>query len=298
MIKQNLDNLMFNLKKEIITNKYRNIQLPINFKFNQRSLIKNKTDIFLFDVKLPKNIELKTKDVKIKLDTKLNYEFLKINIGRLLEYNDTGNIYLFSNYEQDFTTDTRLINITYNIDYNNLMFERVLCMYNFVNSKFFKNNTCFVDSDAFVKIDKLNLFDNEFDVALTHRDISGFMPINEGVFFVKVQNIENVKNFFKEYLSNFLTISESDLIKKYYNMNIKQWRGGQLSLNMIVYRNGSKFLDYESIEDTKFKLLILPVYYYNFSPEVGKQYSLNFIKQKKVLHFKGNRKKYFSLRNL
>ena len=73
---------------------------------------------------------------------------------------------------------------------------------------------------------------------------------------------------------------------------------GLITINMIVYRNGSKFLDYESIEDTKFKLLILPVYYYNFSPEVGKQYSLNFIKQKKVLHFKGNRKKYFSLRNL
>ena len=78
MIKQNLDNLMYNLKKEIITNKYRNIQLPINFKFNQRSLIKNKTDIFLFDVKLPKNIELITKDVKIILDTKLNYECIKI----------------------------------------------------------------------------------------------------------------------------------------------------------------------------------------------------------------------------
>ena len=38
---------------------------------------KNKTDIFLFDVKLPKNIEIKTKDVKINLDTKLrNSSFL------------------------------------------------------------------------------------------------------------------------------------------------------------------------------------------------------------------------------
>ena len=171
------------------------------------------------------------------------------------------------------------------------MYERVRCMYSFVNSDLFLNKTCFIDIDVFINLEKLAIFDNNFDIALTHRNIPGFMPINEGIIFIKNTNKLSVLKFFKKYIWNYLTIGNSKEIIKHYDKNVFQWRGGQLSLNLLVYSNGSLFLDYETKVFNKTKILFLPVFYYNFSPKIGEEYSKEYLNKKIVLHFKGRIKK-------
>jgi len=255
--------------------------------------LSNKVDVFIFDVSLKNEIVINAREVKdYKIQAEETKKILDINIKKLLENKDLGYIYLFTNYEQKYLKNEKIVNILVNIDTDKLMYERVLCMASFVNSKLFQNPTCFVDTDAFVKIDLINLFEYSFDIALTHRDDGSKMPINEGVLFVNNQNKERIKLFFDEYTRNYRIISKSKAVKKYYGMNLDLWRGGQLSLNMIAYNNGSKFRDYELIKKKNFTLMMLPVYYYNFTPINNKNYTLKFLKLKKVLHFKGNLKKY------
>lgn len=249
-------------------------------------------DIFLFHAVTEKISEIQYKDMgNISIDNFINTKILKLNIQRLLNSKKINRIFLFSNYEADFFNNEKVINIKLEINEKKLMYERVICMYSFVKSKLFLNNTCFVDLDVFIHPEKLTILDNNFDIALTHRSIPGFMPINEGIIFAKKTNKNSVINFFKEYLLIYLSIGSSKEVLDHYNKDVFQWRGGQLSLNLLVYDNGSLYIDYETKLLDKTKILFLPVFYYNFSPKSGDEYSINYLKEKIVIHFKGNLKK-------
>ena len=117
------------------------------------------------------------------------------------------------------------------------------------------------------------------------------MPINEGIIFTKSTNKLNVQDFFEKYFQNYVSIGNSKEILDYYDKDVFQWRGGQLSLNLLLYNNESLFLDYEIKMLNKTRILFLPVFYYNFSPKIGEEYSQKYLKQKMVLHFKGRIKK-------
>ena len=77
------------------------------------------------------------------------------------------------------------------------MFERVvLTMASYVRSKAFFRPVLFLDIDAFLIHPVSALFNNDFDVGLTHRHIVGQMPINEGVIFANIINKDGLEKSF------------------------------------------------------------------------------------------------------
>ena len=110
------------------------------------------------------------------------------------------------------------------------MFERVVAMNAYVRSSLFSAPTVFLDIDAFMLRPLNNVFNNYFDIGLTHRHIVGQMPINEGVIFANNQRHKKVIKFFDSYLASYLEAEKSERVAKIYK-NIRRWRGGQLAIN-------------------------------------------------------------------
>lgn len=122
------------------------------------------------------------------------------------------------------------------------------------------------DTDIIVNEDLSDVFDHNFDVALTKRegilldergqDIIAAMPYNTGVMFSKHQG------FWKDAYNTLLKMPES----------AHKWWGDQLSVRLVA-------------DSKKYDVLDLPCDVYNYSPK-----SKDDHKKCKVLHFKGERK--------
>ena len=84
------------------------------------------------------------------------------------------------------------------------MFERVVTMAAYVNSKLFTAPTIFLDIDAFLIRPISDIFLKILMWGLTHRQIVGQMSINEGVIFANNKNFENVRKFFDSYLASYV----------------------------------------------------------------------------------------------
>ena len=261
------------IDKLLIDNNYEvKIDPPINLdiNLNKIKITKNKIDVFLFDTFLKKTLLINSKFVKnISFKPEKFKDILSLNITNILKFKKLGNIYLFSNYLQEYSKDKRLVNIQYEINEEQFMYERVRCMYDFVHSKLFINPTCFLDTDAFVNLEKIDFFKKNFDVGLTFREDEGYMPINEGVIFVNNNKKNKIKKFFCDYLKNFELIRKSPIVNSFYEVNPVLWRGGQLSLNMVAYNHSSKFRNFEIIKRKNYDLLMLPTFYYNFTPIIS-----------------------------
>ena len=70
-------------------------------------------------------------------------------------------------------------------------------------------------------------------VAVTARFAPNLMPINEGVIFADNDH-QYTKDFFARYIGTYNSILKSETIQMIMNnIDLKRWRGGQLSLNAI-----------------------------------------------------------------
>ena len=281
-----LSKLYQNLNSSILT-----LDLPKTLALDKfENNISQGTDIFIFHSAMKQSNAINFKDVLIDLSNFDYNEILRLNIKNLLQSKKINRVFLFSNTENEFIKEDRVTYIKVNIDEKKLMFERVLCMYSFIHSKLFQNNICFLDSDAFLNPNKLDLFNYDFNIALTHRSTLGFMPVNEGVIFVKNVNKHQILNFFEKYLKIFLAIGSSQEVLNYYKKDVFQWRGGQLSLNLAIFKDEMQYLDFETKIIDNLKILFLPVFNFNFSIHPEAIYSNNYLKNKAVLHFKGDLK--------
>src|SRR3546814_682774 len=82
-----------------------------------------------------------------------------------------------------------------------LMYERVVAISAYVQSRAFASDTAFLDSDAFVNLPLAPLFRLPFDVAVTYRNDPGLMKINEGVIFASPRRGLAARGFFRRYLA-------------------------------------------------------------------------------------------------
>src|SRR3546814_15352353 len=83
------------------------------------------------------------------------------------------------------------------------MYERVVAISAFVQSRAFASDTAFLDSDAFVNLPLAPLFRLPFDVAVTYRNDPGLMKINEGVIFASPRRGLAARGFFRRYLATY-----------------------------------------------------------------------------------------------
>jgi|TARA_B100001964_G_scaffold68931_1_gene78234 hypothetical protein len=288
--------LLENLYKSISLSKLKKTKIKTHNLDSYSNLKSNNSDVVMFYSKVTKPTIIHYQDIANSFDLNdLNYdEILDVNLNYLLRSNKVNKIFLFSNISVDKINNKKLVLIKIDINNDKLMYERALTMFSFVNSNLFKNNTCFIDTDVFINFDELNIFSKNFDIALTHRTKQTLMPINEGVILVKKNGNSNAKEFFRDYMNIYSFISKSNYVKDFYGNDIHIWRGGQLSLNLLVYNKGSIFEDYENFYVDKNLILILPSFNYNFTPKSKKNYSINYLKKKSIVHYKGTIKKSFN----
>ena len=289
--------LLENLYKSISLSKLKNTKIKTHNLDSYSNLESSNFDVVLFHSKVIKPTIINYQDITKSFDlNNVNYdEILDANLNYLLRSYKVNKIFLFSNISIDKINNEKLVLIKIDINNDKLMYERTLTMHSFVNSNLFKNNTCFIDTDVFINFEELNIFSKNFDIALTHRTKQTFMPINEGVILVKKNGISNAKEFFRNYMNIYSFICRSNYVKNFYGNNIYIWRGGQLSLNLLVYNKGSIFKDYENFYVDKNLILILPSFNYNFTPKAQTTYSLSYLRKKSIIHYKGHKlKKIFS----
>ncbi|QMS90666.1 hypothetical protein HUN01_24920 [Nostoc edaphicum CCNP1411] len=172
----------------------------------------------------------------------------------------------------------------YPVDSRTIMLSRLVSQLHFLKSHEFKSDIVFLDSDILVNDNIESLFSQEFDLALTVRDDKE-MPINGGVIYISKRNKEAVVAFFEKL---YLLYTEKYIEKS-------QWWGDQHALaDAINWQKGSQ-VDPGNIEIDSIKILLLSCDIYNFSPDYESDLDVYELKERKVLHFKGPRKKYMNV---
>jgi hypothetical protein len=250
-------------------------------------------NIVLFHVKIPHDApKVIAPDIRDLDHDNVDYETLiKFNIEIALKTNPKARIYLFTDHDflRELSGHSRLAILRLDVCSAEPMFERVVTMCAYTKSQLFQQPSVLLDSDAFLLRPAQNIFANDFDIGLTHRNIHGQMPINEGVIFVNNKEIEKSRKFFETYLASYLAIEQSTEISKIYK-NLRRWRGGQLSVNSAanggqVYQTGLR-----GSYPADVAIAYLPCASYNLS-EIKEMEIVSQLRQRTmVLHLKGLRK--------
>lgn len=260
-----------------------------------KSAVKSRLNIFLFHQTVPKEASvISTPDIKGLDHGAMDYEsLLRLNISIALWSNPNCRLLLFTDktFLANYPAPPRVSIIRLDLAAAEPMFERVVTMAAYVASQAFTAPTIFLDSDAFLIRPLANLFNNEFDVAVTYRDNPGMMPINEGVIFANDLNLDATRRFFERYLATYLGLEKSSDVVAAYG-NIRRWRGGQLSINGVSgalsrYARGSTLTTEEAA-----RLAYLPCSQYNLSDISEQEVASPLINRCGVLHLKGNRKSW------
>lgn len=249
-------------------------------------------NIVIFHVKVPSHAsKINTPDIRGGDHSAVDYDsLLKLNTKIARWSHPDANILIFTDLEsfEDLAENEKLRVIRIEAKGEEPMFERVVTMAAYVNSKLFTAPTIFLDIDAFLIRPISDIFFEDFDVGLTHRQIVGQMSINEGVIFANNKNFENVRKFFDSYLASYVAAEESSEVAKIYK-NIRRWRGGQLAINAAA--GGYQFYTTSTIKteyDTK--IAYLPCSKYNLSQISENEVNKDLRQRCCVLHLKGNRK--------
>lgn len=252
----------------------------------------SRLNVFLFHQSVSGQAEtINTVDIKGLDHSRFDYEqLIRRNIAIALWSNPGSRIILVT--DSEFITqgiaDTRISIVRLDLADGEPMFERVVAMLAYVESAAFTAPTIFLDSDAFLIRHSAGLFTNDFDVAVTYRDIGGQMPINEGVIMANDRHLDSVRRFFRRYLATYLTLEYHPVVLETYGQ-VRRWRGGQLSINAISggwARYSAGILD----SDLGSKIAYLPCSRYNYSPDHESEISPAMLTRALVLHLKGNRK--------
>ncbi len=252
-------------------------------------------NVVIFHVKISADAgAVKAPDIRGLDHDKVDYETLiRANIDIALKTNPRARVFLITDgsFLSELIAHSRLNISRISVNTREPMFERVVTMAAYVRSGLFEQPTVFLDSDAFLVRPVHNLFANRFDVGLTHRNIVGQMPINEGVIFANTASKKRVQGLFDAYLASYLSIEKSSEMAQIYS-NLRRWRGGQLSVNSIgqggqVYASGL-------VRVANLRTVHLPCSTYNLSEISEQEVTAALCKRAVVLHLKGPRKSWLN----
>ena len=162
-----------------------------------------------------------------------------------------------------------------------MMFNRLASQINYIKQYGASTNIVTLDSDILVNADVESLFEEDFDIGLTYR-LRDDMPINWGVMFISCRRPEKVVTFLEKVLATY---------RKRYFTSEDFWRDQYALMDVIGRERFSRRkTDWLNIEGVKIKLL--PCETYNHSPENEAQEFNQPLTKEKIIHFKGNRKRF------
>lgn len=165
-----------------------------------------------------------------------------------------------------------------------MMYSRLASQINYVRSHGTTTNLITLDSDILINGDIDSLFEEDFDIALTYRARED-MPINWGVMFISHRHPDKVVQFLEKILEVYKTT--------YFDSDIF-WCDQFALMDVIgTDRFFQREADWLEIEGVKIKLI--PCAVYNYSPEDKASEMIKPFVRQKVLHFKGNRKRFIEM---
>ncbi len=146
----------------------------------------------------------------------------------------------------------------------------------YLESPYFDCNTVFIDPDVLAVRPIDDLFEEDFDIAVTERQMDD-QPINMGVMFVKPENREKIIAFYQD----------MRVKAKSYPFNKQRWFGDQMALNDLLVEYHDRPCD--------MKVLRVPCDVFNASPCMEKtpekmERNRWMAENARLLHFKGYRK--------
>lgn len=225
------------------------------------------------------------KDTPLDSDNFYNYQnTLKLMFSSVSKFHHDFNRVIMTDLTTDFSFLPSDIHIQrYAIDSREIMLSRLASQLSFLKSHDFSSDIIFLDSDILINHNLESFFTEDFDIALTIR-LEQEMPINGGIIYISKNSKESANIFFDK-----LHYSYTNNYKKNY-----QWWGDQYALaDAIGWKKGEQ-LEPGLIEVDGIKILLIPCDIYNFSPDYDSELDVCEFKDKKVLHFKGPRKKYMN----
>lgn len=164
-----------------------------------------------------------------------------------------------------------------------LMLERSLAQQDYVRTSDFAAPMVLLDSDILINGSLEPVFRQTFDVALTWRP-DGHMPINGGFLILNNRRPERSKQFFDRFVSLYL--------ERYADK--ADWFGDQLAFRDCVGLDQGRMPEQELRDVEGCLVLLLPCSTYNYSPNNQYRAIASYLREKVVLHFKGQRKRLMS----
>jgi hypothetical protein len=247
-------------------------------------------NVFVYHVDMGEAGRLNYRDVAIDT-SRFDYRtVLNTFVASVARWQPDARIYLVTNPGSPLEAfaDDRVNVVTLDVAADRPMYERVNAMCAYVHSLAFDADTLFLDSDAFLNAPFQPYLEADYDVAVTVRAEPGLMPVNEGVIVSRVARPDNVRRFFKRYLSTYETLSCDKRIQDYYG-DIRRWRGGQLALNAVT-QAASPYSPYRDISISGIALRVMPCDPFNYSYAYDEGLSTDKLNDKVIVHLKGGRK--------
>jgi hypothetical protein len=169
------------------------------------------------------------------------------------------------------------------VDPDRVMYSRLLAYIEYLRDHAGSSAVLFLDPDIIVNADLSATSSEKFDIALTYRDLPQ-MPINDGVILIN----RGRRDAGLRFLERVRSIYDREFSDDPY------WFGSQRA---FIAALGRRFAQRRSdaIRVGGVRVRLLPCDQWNFSPELDEQAITTAHPDKRILHFKGDRKRLMPL---
>jgi hypothetical protein len=175
------------------------------------------------------------------------------------------------------------------IDPAALMYERKLAERDYLRSPEYGGCTVFLDVDCVVLRDLSAVFERQFDVALTWRGWPALEQfINEGVILVRPGAA--ARAFYDELLACYDSLLDNAAARDYYHCDLRRQRGSQLALATLVNFDFFSRHTPQAMRLNDVDVAFFPCETHNYSPSAPADLAEDNLRDRLVLHFKGERK--------
>ena len=239
---------------------------------------KKKINFVAFHVDITENTLKIAKNVAKNVESDENNQFLNMMFESVRKFNENHKLYLLTDKHTKFNTACDVNILRYDLDSNFPILSRSQSWFYFIHE--YDNPTIFLDSDILILSDLSTIFDDNFDIGITYRNWDKW-PVNAGIHFVNDINRDLSINFYKEWYDVF-----SD---KYSYQSV--WGGDQDAIHYMLKNINFNRKDEFYYNYKMYKLKLMHCDIYNYSSEMNEKMDI-IPKNVKVMHFKGNRKKF------
>jgi hypothetical protein len=176
----------------------------------------------------------------------------------------------------------------FDIDARKTILSRMIAEIDYLQCHDFSSEIVLLDSDMLVNSSLKELGEKDFDVALTYRKQHELpfkkkeLAINGGVIFLKKNRKAQALSFLRQVFQVF---------QSKYNTEKLWWWGEQYALIHVVGSQNIPSAGEALVNIGENKVLLLPCEEYNFSPPAEYRAIRRELTEKKIIHFKGKRKK-------